>query len=422
MRRLFFSVVGVVLAGCAGTPRAPAPSYLFVWAGDADRKSSDFLGVIDASPDSAQYGAVVASIPIGEVGTYPHHTEQEMPENGHLLANGFGAGRTWLFDLTEPRTPRILTSFGAKAGFSNPHSFVRLANHEVLATFQYGEGERPAAHDHGAMGGAPGAGQREAKPPPPGGLVHMHEHGDVIRSAGARDASIAYDYLYPYHVLPLPGTDRALSSTADMDDGNRPATSEWVQIWRLSDLTLLKSFALPPGPRGDEHKYTGELRLLPDGKSVYVHTFNCGLFLLRDLGRPQPRATFVKSFQGANCGVPVISGRYWLQPVPDAHALVAVDISDPEHPRDVSVVSFGDDERPHWAAIDSTGRRVVVNSAGSTPNRLYIVDVDPATGALSLDSRFRDAGSTTTGVTLTGKTWPHGFSGRAKPHGTVFSR
>ncbi|MEO5895371.1 MAG: hypothetical protein ABIS06_06690 [Vicinamibacterales bacterium] len=424
MRYLLSAVLSVVLVACAG--RTPSPSYLFVWAGDADRKSSDFLGVIDASPHSPHYGAIVASIPIGEIGTYPHHTEQEMPANGHLLANGFGAGRTWLFDLTDPRTPKILTSFGAKAGFSNPHSFERLANGEVLATFQYGEGERAVAHDHAAMGGAPAAHSPAATPaakipPTTGGLVHMNERGDVIRAASARDGAIAYSYLYPYHVLPLPGIDRAVSSTTDMDDGNKPATSEWVQIWRLSDLTLLKSFALTPGPRGDEHKFTGELRLLPDGKSVYLHTFNCGLYLLRDLDLPQPRATFVTSFQGGNCGVPVISGHYWLQPVPEAHALIALDISDPEHPRQVSSVSFGNDEAPHWAAIDPTGRRVVVNSAGSKPNRLYIVDVDPASGALSLDQRFRDGGVTNPGVTLTGKSWPHGFSGTAKPHGTVFS-
>jgi len=99
-----------------------------------------------------------------------------------------------------------------------------------------------------------------------------------------------------------------------------------------------------------------------------------------------------------------------------------VDISDPEHPREVSTVTFGEDEGPHWASIDVTGRRIVVNSAGSKPNRLYIVNINPATGALSVDQRFRDAGSSTPGVTLTGKSWPHGFAGEAKPHGTVFSR
>jgi hypothetical protein len=105
-----------------------APTYLFIWAGDADGKASDFLGVIDAAPASPRYGSIVASIPTGTSGTHPHHTELEMPANGHLLANGFRAGRTWLFDLTQPERPRVIASLGDLAGFSHPHTFVRLAN------------------------------------------------------------------------------------------------------------------------------------------------------------------------------------------------------------------------------------------------------------------------------------------------------
>ena len=74
-----------------------------------------------------------------------------------------------------------------------------------------------------------------------GGLVWMTERGDVIRSAAAR---IRQRYLYPYHVFRCRRIDRALSTTTDMDDGNKPATSEWLQLWRLSDLKLLKTFAL----------------------------------------------------------------------------------------------------------------------------------------------------------------------------------
>ena len=423
MRQLFVALLALATLGC-GAP-SPAGSYLFVWAGDRDRKASDFLGVIDADPASPKYGAIVASLPTGESNAGPHHTEQEMPANDHLLANGFRAGKSWLFDLSEPSAPKILTSFGAKAGFTHPHSFVRLPNGEVLTTFQYGE-EQPVSAEHNH--GSPAAASTKAQVPEPprpapltGGLVWMTERGDVIRSASAKDPA-ASAYLYPYYVLPLPGIDRALSSTTDMDDGNKPATSEWLQLWRLSDLKLVKTFALQPGPRGDEHKFTGELRLLPDGKSVYVHTFSCGLYLIRDLDKDQPQTSFVKSFTGDSCGVPVVTGHFWLQPVPNEHALVSLDISDPEHPREVSRVSFGDDEGPHWAALNATGRRVVVNSAGSKPNRLYIVDVDPATGKLAIDARFKDAGAARPGVTLTGKAWPHGFSGEAKPHGTVFSR
>jgi hypothetical protein len=422
MRQLICAALAATAIAC-GEPK-PAGSYLFVWAGDKERKASDFLGVIDADPASPKYGAIIASIPVGESGTFPHHTEQVMPPNDHLLANGFGAGRSWLFDLREPMAPKILTSFGGKAGFTHPHSYVRLANGEVLATFQYADGQPVSPeHDHGSPATAAGKAKTADTPKPSpltGGLVWMTERGDVIRSSSARDSSSAY--LYPYHVLPLPAIDRALSTTTDMDDGNKPATSEWMQLWRLSDLKLLKTFALKAGPRGDEHKFTGELRLLPDGKSVYAHTFNCGLYLIRDIETDEPRAVFVKSFTGDNCGVPVVTGHFWLQPVPSEHALVSLDITDVERPKEVSRVAFGDDERPHWASLNATGRRVVVNSAGSKPNRLYIVDVDPKTGRLEIDGRFKDAGAAGPGIALAGKTWPHGFNGETSPHGTVFSR
>jgi hypothetical protein len=403
------------------TPRAIADSttgdYLFVWAGDSAGKASDFLAVIDAAPSSPRYSSVVASLPTGTAATHPHHTEAQLGANHHLLANGFHAGRTWLFDLTAPRTPRILTSFGDRAGFSHPHTYVRLASGNVLATFQYkadSAAPLPAAgHDGMSMGGDHTT----------GGLVEMDERGNVIRSASASDAAIRDKQIFPYSVLPLAGVDRAVSTTTDMDEANKQATSEWVQVWRLSDLKLLRSIALQPGPRGDEHQFSGEPRLLPDGKSIYIHTFNCGLYLLRGVDGEEPSAMFVKSFQGKNCGVPVLTGHYWLQTVPEAHALVALDIADPEHPREVSSLTLGNDEQPHWIAIDGPGRRVVLNSAGAgTGNRLFLVDFDPTTGALTLDQRFRDAGAARAGVSLTGKTWPHGFTGTAVPHGTVFSR
>ena len=157
-------------------------------------------------------------------------------------------------------------------------------------------------------------------------------------------------------------------------------------------------------------------------RQVYIHTFNCGLYLVRGIDSAEPRATFVKGFDDRDCGVPILAGHYWLQTLPHTHALVSLDITDPEHPRDVSMVTFGDDEKPHWIAIDATGRRVVLNSAGSKGNCLFIVNFDPATGALSLDEKFRDPGSTRAGIALTGKTWPHGFTGLPVPHGTVFSR
>jgi hypothetical protein len=412
MKRLLAAATFLGFAGCGRG--APSGEYLFVWAGDSAQKASDFLAVIEANPTSPAYGRVIASIPTGMAATHPHHTEAEMPADGHLLANGFHAGRTWLFDLSQPRQPKILTSFGDVAGFSHPHTFIRLADGHVLGTFQYkAAAPAPAAHEMDAM---PMNGVHAT-----GGLVEMDERGTLVRRGAAADTRIADRRIFPYSVLALPGVDRAVSTTTDMDEADSLATSEWVQFWRLSDLSLIRSIALEPGPRGDENRFSGEPRLLPDGKSVYIHTFNCGLYLVRGSDQPAPTATFVKGFDGKNCGVPILAGHYWLQPVPDTHSLVSVDVTDPEHPRDVSSVKLGDDEAPHWIAIDATGRRIVLNSA-APGKRLFIVNFDPSTGALALDARFHDAGDRRPGIKMVGKRWPHGFTGTATPHGTVFSR
>ena len=423
MRRYLAAAVVLSCAACRRDASPPKGEYLFVWAGDSAEKSSDFLGVIDASPSSPSYGAVVASVPTGVAGTHPHHTEAVLAANNHLLANGFHAGRTWLYDLSTPRSPKIITSFGDLAGLSHPHTYARLPNGNVLATFQYKADSASAppapapasAQMHDAMASS----VEQAT----GGLVEMDERGTVVHSVSARDTTIADRYIYPYSVLPISALDRAVSTTSDMNEGDKKATSQWVQLWRLSDLRLLQTIALPPGPRGTEQQFTGEPVLLPDGKSVYIHTFNCGLYLLRGIDGDAPRAKFVKAFEGRYCGVPIVAGHYWLQTVPESHALVSVDITDPEHPRDVSTLKLGDDEQPHWISIDGTGRRVVLNSADAhTGNRLFVIDFDPATGALTLDQRFRDAGATQPGVRFSQKTWPHGFTGTAVPHGTVFSR
>ena len=399
-------------------------SFLFVWAGG--KGASEFMATIDADPASATYGRVLASVPTGTEGM-PHHTEHELPLSGHLLANDFHAGRTWLFDLHEPLRPRILGSFGDVAGYSHPHTFIRLANGRVLSTFQYRavpvagvsadvpmEPHRSAPH--GGMSGM------AAMPPHlTGGLVEMDERGRPFLSASAVDTNIADRFIYPYSVLPIPAVDRAVSTTTDMNEADTVATSEWVQFWRLSDLKLLTSIALPPGPRGDENRFSGEARLLPDGRSVYIHTFNCGLYLVRHVDSSRPTATFVHGFAGKDCGVPILTGHYWLQTVPAAHGLIALDITDPEHPREISRVSVGADEQPHWIALDPTGRRIVMNSGGHG-NRLFIINFDPANGRLSLDQRFHDPGSTSAGILLTGANWPRGFIGNVMPHGAVFSR
>jgi hypothetical protein len=86
----------------------------------------------------------------------------------------------------------------------------------------------------------------------------------------------------------------------------------------------------------------------------------------------------------------------------------------------VSSVSFDERQRPHWLAVDGS-RIVVVNEPGqSAERRIWMLQVDRATGQLALDRDFRDAGSNRPGIAFDRSSWPHGATGTAVPHGTVF--
>jgi hypothetical protein len=394
MRRLLCFLIVLILAASAFAQK----SYLFVWAGDDAKKASDFLAVLDADPTSPHYGQVVTSVAAPGPPGRPHHTELEMPQDGFLLANSFESGRTAVFDLRQPRQAKLVTSFGDLDGYMHPHTYVRLADGTVLATFQYHGGHEPKSDG--------------------GGLVEFDERGKLIRAGSAMGPDTKGELIRPYSVVALPGVDRAVSTNTSM---HKEGDSRTVQVWRLSDLKLLRTVVLPPGPRGSEN-LPGEPRLLADGKTVLIHTFKCGLYELRGADSPQPTVRHVYTFDGEICAVPLLMGHYWVQTLFSEHALATYDVSDLAKIREVSRLKFDDKQLPHWISADADGRRIVMNSGEYGEHRLYIVNFDPKTGALTLDERFRDAGSDRPGVSIDGKSWPHGFSGDAYPHGTVFSR
>ncbi len=376
-------------------------SYLFVWAGDDAKKSSDFLAVLDADPKSSHYGQAVASVAVpGPSGT-PHHTELEMPDDGFLLANAFESGRSMLFDLHDPLHPSLVTSFGDLDGYMHPHTYVRLANGHVLATFQYHGGHDPKSDG--------------------GGLVEMDERGHLIRSGSAMDPSAKGELIRPYSLVVVPPLDRVVSTNTSMHFKNDGETRT-VQVWRFSDLKLLRTLVLPPGPRGSEQNAPGEPNLLADGKTVLIHTFSCGLYQLDGIQTDQPSVRLLKTFDGEICAVPLRIGHYWVQTLFSEHALAAYDISDLARIREVSRIKFDEKQSPHWISASEDNRRIVLNSGEYGEHRLFMVDFDAESGKLTLDERFRDPGSERAGVSMDGKTWPHGFHGDAYPHGTVFSR
>jgi hypothetical protein len=385
--------------------------YLFVLSGDQKGAGKDFLAVIDADPASTTYGRLVTSVATDQVSMRPHHTEYEMPASGMLFANDFDSGRSFIFDLKDPLHPKVATEFSDLDGFAFPHSFVRLPNGHVLATFQYKSGAMPM---HGNM--MDGATERSGAIT--GGLVEIDESGRAVRAASSADADFPRAALEPYSLAVLPGIDRVLVSNSPMQNDGL-LRSNTAQLWRLSDLKLLKTFRLDPGEQLYAHLSPEEVRVGPDG-AAYIQTLACGLERVTGMDGDQPKAQLVYTFPGSWCGVPTFAGHYLIESVPDIHGFIVLDISDGVHPREVSRLVISPEYAAHWTGLDRSTGRIVITSERAG-DRTYLLKLDPASGALSIDTAFRGEDGQP-GFSFATRKWPHGWTGAGRPHGAVFSR
>src|SRR5205823_14857186 len=149
-------------------------------------------------------------------------------------------------------------------------------------------------------------------------VVVLNGDGPWLGSRGAATPELDTGLVWPYSLAVDSAHDRVVSTSVPMsmpswatlapgswladrrDSIIAKRSTRHVQIWRLSDLALLHTIALPPSPDGDHAAYPAEPRVLPDG-SVYVNTFSCGLYRLTGLGGTSaPNATFVHAFPGGS--------------------------------------------------------------------------------------------------------------------------
>ena len=391
---LFISSV-LAIAACSQrvssgtTPSVPPSPFLFVWTNDADSVDLNYLAVVDAREDAATYGDVITTLAVPTSGRIRgHHTEHMMPSSGTLFANDFGTGKTYLIDLRDPSHPALADSFAAAGDLTFPHSFERMPNGNVLATFQTtGQGNTA-----------------------PGGIAELDARGHRVRSGSAASGDL---FIRPYSLAIVPSLDRVVTGSVDM---RMAGDSRVVQVWRLSDLTLVRTIMIP-----NDWGSAAEPRVLADGRTVLVSTFGCALLRIVDLEGSNPRAELVYRFKGASCAVPVVAGHYWIQTVPAENALIALDVQRPEAPREVGRVVLGAAHWPHWISIEPNGKRIVITGYQATRHRVIIVKLDQSTGALSLDAKF-GAGSGGPGISFNRPNWPHGATGPGDPHGAVFSQ
>lgn len=404
MRCSTIALAAAFLSFAAPAQAANAGHYLFVWTADQAKQGNDFLAVIDADPASPGYGKLVSGVGTDIKSVRIHHTEYEMPASGMLFANDHDPNKSVIFDLRDPLKPKVTATFGSMGGFTMPHSFLRLPNGNVLASFQFAD--HGGHGDHSTMSGKSG------------GLVEIDDSGKVIRSASNEDLSLPDDGLLPYSLAILPKIDRVLVTNSPMGDPYL-LSSNTYQVFRLSDLKLLGTHRLDPGPTGNGNVAPEEARVAADG-SVYVQTLSCGIQRITGLDTPKPMAKLVHKFPGDFCGVPTIVGRYLVQSVPTLNGFAVLDIDNPDAVREVSRLTISDDFSPHWTAWDAKAKRLVVTS-GKKGDRMYLLKLDPNTGGLSIDATFRDTDGKV-GFSFANRAWPHGWTGEGTPHGAVFSR
>jgi hypothetical protein len=387
----FFALALILLAA---SPSAPSGRYLVSWAMETtvypgSGAGHDFLAIFDIS-DSPNFGNLVATIPVETRAQMAHHTNYTMPPNHMLFANDFMAGRSYVFDLRDPHKPLVAASFTGAGPYQHAHSFAYLSNGNVLATYQI----------------------KGPNDDTPGALVELDAKGRMVRTS---DASAPHEdpYIRPYSLQVIENIDRVVTTSADMFGMATSKPSHVVQVWRLSDLKLLKTIVLPKPAlnNGVAAQDPDEARVLSDGSTVLVKTGTCGLYRLTGLSGANPAAEFIYDFGYRGCsGVPVVAGKYWIQSSMTGHSIIALDVSDPAHPVEVSHLFLGSTARPHWIALESGTGNLVITGFGSMLNHIYFATVDLQTGALTLDNRTIDFN----------RHWPDGWDGPAVPHGTLF--
>jgi hypothetical protein len=277
-----------------------AARYLYVWAGDKDERESDFLAVVDVRSSSPTYGQVIATEPVGMTGTMPHHLEYQLPRPGQLLfANGHHHEQIFLFDPEQPDHPRLIRSIGPPPPYRYPHDMVRLPNGNVLVGYLRSEGPSPAAGDTTMPGGH-------------GGLAELNGRGQVLRTESAADSTVPVP-IRPDSFAALPRIDLLVGTSAPMMEDT---SADVVQLWRLSNLKLLRSIQVPPAHLADGsllphgHRLPFEPRVMPDG-SVLLNAYGCGLYRLTDLDTPTPQLRNVYTLSASLTATSTSLARWW---------------------------------------------------------------------------------------------------------------
>jgi len=331
-----------------------SPTTLYVWAGDQARVAPDFLAVVDFDEDSPQYGRVIRTVPVpgpGSSGNEPHHCHLSADKNilacGGLLALLRGQNSIFFFDVSTARQPRFL--FSTSGTLSNiTDDFLPLKEGGFLVT-------QMGSH----TGGTPGrvaefnadlllVGEWPANPPE----HDFNPHG--ISARPELNLMVTADFMMPASSLNVVPGDPLLRGS--------------IRVWDLQSRSIVRTIVIPTAVG------TMDVKLIPkdpQGRAFTAGMFD-GLVYLVDTMAGTARAVFDCETIVPHIEVAVRGGMTQLLAMPrsgdrlifglfQAGQVGMLDISDPEHPVQASIINLGIDAGPHMVALTDDDKRLVVS-------------------------------------------------------------
>ncbi len=390
----------ITLGLLAGMGKGRRDKYLFVWAGDQARTNPDFLAVINFDEESPEYGRVITTVPLpepGATGNEPHHVG--LSADGRVLACGGllsvlkGQKEVFFFDVSDPESPRFLTSSDPPLS-AITDEFYPLAGGGFLVTMMGGANGHAPGRIAEFDGNLDLIAEHPENPPQDG----FNPHGISVRPE--INLMVTSDFICPSTTLhAVPGTPELRGS---------------LRVWDFAHRKIVRTILLPD-PAGSI-----DVRLIPHDERQRGYTAGMadGKLYLFDAQRGTAKAVFDFDMISPG-GWPQLmkmteDGRRLFVSMNIAGKIAMFDTSDPEEPRLLKALDLGANSGPHYIRLSRNERRLVVtdyflneDSFGKVhaegDHQVHVAKVMP--NDLVLDERFNLDFNT---AFATGPARPHG--------------
>lgn len=401
-------VAAVALVGLLVVPAGYAAEgedsgkFLFICAGDQARTAPDFLAVIDFAEDSPRYGKVVATAPVvgaSATGNEFHHigmsADGKTVACGGLLSVLKGQDQVFFFDVSNPRAPQFRSSANPRLS-AITDDFQALPNGGFLVTMMGGaKGHAPGrlAEFDGRLGLL----KEYPEDPPTDGF---NPHGISVRPE--INLMVTSDFVCP-------------STTLDAVPGELDLRGS-VRVWDLSRREMLRTIEIPNAGG------TIDVKLIPGDRQERGYTAGMLSDELYLIDAKQGTARAVYDFRAiAKGGWPQLmritkDGKRLFISMNQAGKVAMFDIAQPAEPRLLKVLDLGANSGPHYVALTSDERRLVISdyflnedSFGKVhaegDHKIHVARISGS--ALTLDTRFAVDFNT---AFSTGPARPHGIA------------